>query len=242
MSCCMLVLFYTLASFNFKRGDILNLFKLLKELNKFGIPADQNEMDRKATLLCKCFILYGIVAGSVYFYMPFLFLERCEKLRVQTKYSQHIPCGLFTRIWLPFRFDRTPMFQFAVLFHVYPCYFFTCILLGMYSLLGGFVMHTISHMRHFKQSVYNVFTATNSRQALRHCVIYHINIIRYLNHVLCLTNIVHSTNVCCMFCYSFCKHIETCFSSVCFVHIAVTSFSLSILAFEAIQVTYRTDR
>lgn len=175
---CMVTLIHFLVCATVQRQDILKLFTMLNEFNKFGVPPDQKQTERRTALITKSLYLYGLFACVMYFFLPFFFLDECEQKHKASTYNQHLPCGMFTHMWLPFRFDYSPVFELAELLLIYPCVCFTYIALSFTSLQLGFIMHISCHMNNFKRALRTAINSENAQEMMKMCVHYHTEIIR----------------------------------------------------------------
>lgn len=154
--------------------------KLIKKMDEFKIISDKNEVldtEKKVRIYSKLFISYGIIGTSIYALLPLLQINECKIKRMNSKYSQDVPCGMVTRCIVKEQYNSLPYLIVLYIDQLYTCMILSVLTCSITALLCGFLMHTVTQIRYLKRKILNSCTddktAEEMEKEVQYCVQYH---------------------------------------------------------------------
>lgn len=173
---------YITTCFANNREKIRILINEMHDFKEMSGGYEVLETEKKVRLHSKMFLAYGIVGTLVYAFAPLFQIEECRVKRKLSKHSQHIPCGMITRIHIPENWNSFTYFIVAYLNQLYTCIVFSLLTLSITVLLCGLLMHTVNQIKFLKKRLLNSCTAGKNfveiEKEVHFCVKYHQLIIK----------------------------------------------------------------
>lgn len=163
--------------FKINTKKIRNLVVELKELETFFVALDIMKMERRIRFLTKSAIFFTYCTNILYVFLPFVRYDKCQMEKKSAVHLKHVPCGVFTPMWLPFRYDDSPLFQTVVLLTLGFTFVFSYVGIGSTSFSASINMHIVGHIKTLKKQI-RVAIEEKSREKFIKCVQYHIEIIQ----------------------------------------------------------------
>lgn len=133
-----------------QRREIMALVKKLNIFEEFNAQEDMLETERKAALLSKIFVSYGVIGNLSYLAMPYTNMADCRERRAASIYSQDMSCNLITRFRLPFRYQDSWMLYVVVIWQLVACLHTTYVTLAVTMFLISLLMHVIIQMKRLR--------------------------------------------------------------------------------------------
>lgn len=156
-----------------QRKVIMMLVKKLKIFEEFGAQDDMIETERKAALLSKIFVSYGVIGNLSYLAMPYTNMADCIERRATSVYSKEMSCNLITRFRLPFRYEDSWMLTAVIIWQLIACLHTTYVTLAVTMFLISLLMHVIDQMKRLRKMI-------QSETDFKMCQKYHDMIIEYV--------------------------------------------------------------
>lgn len=158
--------------FILNREKVMLLIKDLVVFEEFGAGSKMLETERKAAFFTKAFIFYAIIGNVIYMAMPYLNISSCRERRLNSKYSQHIPCELMTRWRLPFRYEDKWYLHVFVCTQLILCLLVSFVILAITMFVVSLLMQLITQLQQLQEYL-------KKDHPVRDCIRYHIAIIEY---------------------------------------------------------------
>lgn len=153
------------------RDQIRQLIKDLDEFEEFGAVDLMFETEKRAALITKGFIIYGVFGNLCYMALPFTRLAACREVRQKSKYSQNMPCELVTRFRLPIKYEGTWLVYLVATWQLLACTLISMVILAITMFIISLVMHIVTQLKHLR-------TLIQKNHPIKECIRYHITIIK----------------------------------------------------------------
>nr|UTN00972.1 odorant receptor [Semanotus bifasciatus] len=194
--------------FRKNHGLIKTAIKESSMFLKFCTPEVLTEAEEEVRTYTKGLLLYFSFGLTFNGLIPLYDYENCDKRRLSDYYRQHDPCGMPTRIWVPFDARKPAVYYSIFLLHANACLNICYGVLCITMTLVGLLIHISAQIKNLRQNLSEIFDevpdagcestelALKLEGKLKFCVKYHITIINYTNQVFAAFNlmlIVHVT-------------------------------------------------
>ncbi|XP_068898533.1 odorant receptor 49a-like isoform X2 [Tenebrio molitor] len=177
---------------------IASLLRDLSSFDKFGIPEDFHEEEKKLTFYAKFIHTYVTITVSAYNFLLLFLKSDCEKYNKEHDLKEN--CGL--AIPTPFAADYFPVFQLVFLYQLVVSNML--LRLSMIIAYNTFeitqhIIFRINHLNIMTTACFDDDDYQTSRNKLTRCILYHSEVL------------------------DFAKRVDDCFSSCMFAHLILTS-------------------
>ncbi|KAH0811127.1 hypothetical protein GEV33_011663 [Tenebrio molitor] len=177
---------------------IVSLLRDLSSFDKFGIPEDFHEEEKKLTFYAKFIYAYVTITVSAYNFLLLFLKSDCEKYNKEHDLKEN--CGLV--IPTPFAADYFPVFQLVFLYQLVVSNML--LPLSMIIAYNTFeitqhIIFRINHLNIMTTACFDDDDYQTSRNKLTRCILYHSEVL------------------------DFAKRVDDCFSSCMFAHLILTS-------------------
>ena len=154
---CIYGMFYMGFCFIKNRHEIKNIVDHVGAFSKFS-DLNVKEIDRKATLYSKVFLVYSVAGMLTYSAMPFFSLEYCENNKPRSMVEHGIPCALTVRYRYPFRIDVFPWLEIFLVHQFFTGLSTTIIIVIVTMLLCGILSHVVSQLKQLRLYIAKIDT------------------------------------------------------------------------------------
>ncbi|XP_022904516.1 odorant receptor 85c-like [Onthophagus taurus] len=203
---------YMTLCFLSNRKGIKEIIKSIELFTKYS-DLDIIAIDLKISFYSKIFIFYTITGILIYVIAPTLHVETCEATKPRYMKEAGIPCGVIVRIRLPYRYDKSPMFEIYVIHQFLTAAMSSLVIVNSTILICGLLRHVELQFKKLFSYIMLISTVKTSKlsETVKFCVEYHHEIIKFV------------------------ENINLSFGSQLVVHVTLTSLVISILGFEILM-------
>lgn len=174
--CITLLLTFTMI-FKLKRRALKETITKLYGLEEYFDSPETRKMEKRIKIIANVLFVYIILSCTVHVAFPFFNLKSCEEEKKHAVYTKEIPCGVIFPIRFPFDYNHSPAYELVIIYIGLSVYAFPSVIANTLLLNFSLALHTIGHLRNYKNIVSEA-VSTQNEDLMKRCIDYHDAIIR----------------------------------------------------------------